>query len=193
MPLDNFHEKYFSPPMEERQFIYPKPRADLFLNLVENYKIFCPKLTILYAGLNFSAELGIDYCIVFRGVNKEGRKFVLWDCPYLYCNRTIPSYRYAVKNSLHKEFFDECVFHLSQIPQGNFLEFVESNICDLSLDPKDPKFWKRNENAPVFMKAMRDLAAEYKPQGYRNPNRPKRYDDLLSANFFAQQQNQNNA
>lgn len=174
MPID-FHEKYFKPPMDERLLIYPKPRQDLFLNLVENYKIFCSDLTMLYAGLNYDSSLKIDYLVIFHRI-LENQDVILWDCPFLYSNRTIPSYRYAVKNQLHKEFFQECKFHLCQIVQYRFIEFLESGLCnELSVKSDNPRFWKDPRNIGDLMKGMSELSLQYRPVGYRNPNRPKEY------------------
>ena len=174
MSID-FHEKYFKPPLDERLYILPKPRQQLFLNLVENYKLYCPDLTMLYAGLNYDSSEKMDYLIIFHR-ELEGQDVILWDCPFLYSNRTIPSYRYAVRNNLHKEFFTECKFHMCQIVQPKFIEFLESNLCNyLSLDPEDPRFWKLPENCKDLMHGMGELSLQYRPVGYRNPNRPERY------------------
>ena len=174
MSID-FHEKFFNPPMDERLFVYPKPRQQLFLNLVENYKLYCPDLTMLYAGLNYDSSLKLDYLVIFHRVLDE-QDVILWDCPFLYSNRAIPAYRYAVKNNLHEDFFKECKFHMCQIVQPRFIEFLESNLCNnLSLNPKDPRFWKDPKNVYDLMNGMSELSLQYKPVGYRNPNRPKNY------------------
>ena len=175
MSLD-FHEKYFKCPMEERYYIYPKPRIELFLNLIENYKVFCPGLTLLYAGLNYDSELKIDYLVIFHTHTDKDGDVILWDSPFLYSNRTVPAYRYAVKNNLHKEFFTECMSHFCQISENKFIEFLESNMCNyLALSPEDPKFWKLSENSHDLMKGMSEMSLQYKPSGYRNPNRPTKF------------------
>lgn len=174
MPLD-FHERYFSPPEEERLIVYPDAREKLFINLVENYKIFCPDFDILYAALNFDSEIKIDYLIIFHTVYEE-REIVLWDAPFLYSNRAIPAYRYAVKKSLHDEFFKECRAHLCMIPQERFIEFLKSYIGgELSLDPEDERFWKNPNMTQTLMRGMSEMSLQYRPVGYRNPNRPKEY------------------
>ena len=40
-------------PFEEKTFILPQPRIKLFQNLIENYKVFCPELKLIYAFLNY--------------------------------------------------------------------------------------------------------------------------------------------
>ena len=129
-------------PLEERLMIYPKPRQQLFLNLVENYKIFCPYIKMIYAALNFDSELKIDYLVIFEG-EKNGKRFILWDAPYIYTNRCIPAYRYVVKNSLHAQFFESCKNHFSQMERDKFIEFLNSSLCgNLSTDSNNEKYWK---------------------------------------------------
>lgn len=174
MSID-FHERFFSPPQEERLMVYPDAREKLFINLVENYKIFCPDLTILYAALNFDSELKIDYLIIFY-TRFENKDVIMWDAPFLYSNRAIPAYRYAVNNSLHEDFFKECRFHLCMMPQDRFIEFLRSYVGgELSLEPMNDRFWKNPEMGPTLMKGMSELSLQYRPVGYRNPNRPKEY------------------
>lgn len=174
MPMD-FHERFFSPPQEERLFVYPEARQKLFINLVENYKIFCPELQIIYAALNYDSELKIEYLIIFHTV-LEGQEVIMWDCPFLYSNRAIPAYRYAVKRSMHSEFFTECKAHLCMIPQDKFIQFLGSYLCgELSLDPEDERFWKNPSMMGDLMRGMSEMSLQYRPVGYRNPNRPKEY------------------
>ena len=59
---------------------------------------------MIYGALNFDSELKIDYIVIFEATFK-GKKFILWDAPYIYTPRCVPAYRYVVKNNLHKEFF----------------------------------------------------------------------------------------
>lgn len=154
-------------PMEERIFIQPKARQQLFINLVENYKLFCPTINMIYAALNYNSELKIDYLVVFETIT-EGKQIILWDAPYIYTSRCIPAYRYVVQNNLHKEFFNSCAMHFSQIDIVKFIEFLNSDLCgNLSIDTKDPTYWKNPENANVLMKGMSELSLLYKPQGFR--------------------------
>ena len=67
-------------PFEEKTFILPQPRIKLFENLIENYKVFCPELKLIYAFLNFNSKNPIDYLIIFTGTSK-GQKALLWDVP----------------------------------------------------------------------------------------------------------------
>lgn len=179
MPMD-YHERFFSPPMEEREFVYPEARQKLFINLVENYKIFCPDLSIVYAALNYNSELKIEYLIIFHIVKKEengtDRALIMWDAPFLYSNRAIPAYRYAVKKNMHQQFFQECRNHLCMIPQERFLEFLQSYVGgELSIDPNNERFWKNPNMVDTLMHGMSEMSLQYRPVGYRNPNRPKEY------------------
>ena len=118
-------KKEIDVPIEERILVYPKQRQELFINLVENYKLFCSNIKMIYTALNYDAELKIEYLVIFEGSNK-GKEFILWDAPYIYTNRAIPAYRYAIKNNLHEEFFNTCVNHFSQMDKDKFFEFISS-------------------------------------------------------------------
>ena len=150
-------------PFEEKTFILPQPRIKLFENLIENYKVFCPELKLIYAFLNFNSKNPIDYLVIFTGTSK-GQKVLLWDVPYLYSNKTIPAYRYICKNNLFDRFFKYCEESMCRMNYERFLEFIPCNLCGLSLDPKDEKYWKKQENADSLVAAMCDLSLQYTPQ-----------------------------
>jgi len=166
-------KKEIDVPINERLIVYPKQRQQLFLNLVENYKIFCPNLKMLYAALNFDSELKIDYLVIFEGY-KKGKRFIIWDSPFLYTNRAIPAYRYAVKNNLHKEYFDTCIANFCNMEYPKFVEFLNSNLCkNLSLDSNSDKYWKSPDNSHSLMKGMSELGLLYIPEGFTNKGRRK--------------------
>ena len=160
-------------PIEECLMVYPKQRQQLFLNLVENYKIFCPSLKMIYAALNFDSSLKIEYLVIFEA-SMKGKTFILWDFPFIYTNRAIPAYRYVVKNNLHKEYFDTCTAHLCQMEKDKFIEFLNSNLCgNLSTDSRSPSYWKSPENSHKLMKGMSEMGMIYIPEGFRNSGRRK--------------------
>ena len=163
----------FDVPMEERLMIYPKQRQQLFLNLVENYKIFLPNLKMIYAALNFDSELKIDYLVIFEAY-KKGKPFILWDAPFIYTNRAMPAYRYAVKNNKHKEYFDTCLKHLCQMERDKFTQFLTSDLCGhLSINNKNSSYWKSPDNSNELMKGMSELGLQYVPEGFVNKGRRK--------------------
>ena len=167
------NDKEINIPMEERLMVYPKQRQELFINLVENYKVFCPNIRMVYAGLNFNSELKIDYIVIFETVI-QGKNLILWDCPFAYTTRAIPAYRYVIKNNLYKEFFDTCMQHFCQIERERFVEFLNSELGgNLSTNENDPKYWKRAENSEILMKGMVELSLLYTPKGFRNSGRRK--------------------
>ena len=160
-------------PIEERLMIYPKQRQQLFLNLVENYKIFCPNIKMIYAAMNFDSELKIDYLVMFETIHK-GKPFILWDSPFMYTNRSVPAYRYVVKNSLHKDFFESCANHFCQMDRDKFIEFLNSDLCgNLSADSNNPSYWKLPENSHALMKGMSEMGLLYIPEGFRNTGKRK--------------------
>ena len=118
-------------PFEEKTFILPQPRIKLFENLIENYKVFCPELKLIYAFLNFNSKNPIDYLIIFTGTSK-GQKVLLWDVPYLYSNKTIPAYRYICKNNLFDQFFKFCEESMCRMNYERFIEFIPCNLCSPS-------------------------------------------------------------
>ena len=173
-----FHEKYFDVPMEERLYVLPDARQKLFINMIENFKVFCPDIQLIYGAMNFNEDLKVDYLVIFK-VMVENREIILWDNPVLYTNRTIPSYRYAIRNNEHQAFFMECRAHFSQISIGKFYEYLQTDHChNLSLDPKSPNYWKNPNNSEKLISGMSELAIQYTPKGFRNPIKPT--DDMLS-------------
>lgn len=153
----------FNPPLEERLYIFPDAREKLFLNLIENYKIFFPNLQIIYASLNFSVELKADYIVIFYLV-KNNKPLILWDCPFMYTNRCIPAYRYAVKTNQFKNYFDCCGEHFCQMDYSRFREYLVSPLAgELSFDEKSPKYWLDPNNTYDVIKAMVDLSLLYRP------------------------------
>ena len=159
----------FNPPLEELLIIYPDARKKLFYNLIENYKIYLPGIKMIYASLNFNSELRIDYIAIFTGVLNNGYKFLFWDSPYAFTNRSIPGYRYAIKTNQYQEFFNECKKHICQIPYSKFVEFIQSDLCgNLSMDPNSSNFWKNPENSEVLIKNITELGLLYRPKGFRD-------------------------
>lgn len=168
-----FKDKEIDIPIEERLMVYPKQRQQLFLNLVENYKIFCPNVKMIYAALNFDSELKIDYLVMFESVQK-GKTFIIWDSPFMYTNRSIPAYRYVVKNNMHDKFFESCTNHFCQMERDKFIEFLNSDLCgNLTTDPKDTDYWKLANNSHRLMKGMSEMALMYIPEGFRNTGKRK--------------------
>lgn len=158
----------FMVPEEERLFVTPSARQSLFINLVENYKVFCPNAEMIYAALNYDSDLKIDYLVVFS-TRVNDKSVVLWDTPYLYTNRAIPAYRYAVKTNQHAAFFKECMKNFKQIERERFIEFLGSDYCHgLTLDHDSPNYWRNPENAPALMEGIVDLALVYIPKGFKN-------------------------
>lgn len=150
-------------PFEEKKFILPKPRIKLFNNLIENYKIFCPELNLIYGFLNFNSQTPIDYLLIFTA-QSSGHKVLLWDAPYLYTNKTIPAYRYICKNNLFETFFKFTEESMCRMSYDKFKEFIECNLCGLSNNPDSPLYWKKQENGDQLLSSMAELALQYTPQ-----------------------------
>lgn len=150
-------------PFEEKTFILPDLRIKLFQNLIENYKVFCPQLKLVYAYLNFNSKNPIDYLLMFTYTDSK-RKILLWDAPYLYSNKTIPAYRYICKNNLYEQFFKYCEESMCRMNYEKFLEFIPCNLCGLSLDKTNDKYWKSESNADHLLESMAELSLQYTPR-----------------------------
>ena len=158
----------FKVPEEQMLFVAPQARQQLFINLIENYKIFCPDLNMIYAALNFNSALRIEYLVVFD-VILNGKQLVLWDNPYVFTNRAIPAYRYAVNTNQHAAYFKECRKNFKQIEAERFTEFLGSDYCHgLTLDHDSERYWRNPDNAPDLMEGIADLGLLYTPKGFKN-------------------------
>lgn len=161
-------EKKFEVPFDERIMILPKARQELFINLVENYKVFVPSLHMIYGALNYQSELKVEYLVVFE-VNIDGNDLIVWDAPFIYTNRALPAYRYAVRNNMHTAFFSECRSHLCRINRDKFFEFLKSSLSgNLTDDPNDSNYWKDPNNSHTLIKGLSDMSLLYIPEGFRS-------------------------
>ena len=151
-------------PQEYKEFILPKDRIALFKNFLANMKVFLPSLDRVYAYLNFDSSLPIDYLIIYRGVSKSGVGIILWDCPYLYSNKTIPAYRYIAANNMYQQFFQYMADSMPRMEYSKFLELITSNLCGLDFDPNSDKYWKSPDNALTLAKTLTDISLEYRPK-----------------------------
>ena len=151
-------------PQEYKQFILPQDRIALFRNFLENFAVFLPSLKKVYAFLNFDSTLPIDYLIIYEGVNKNnGTGIILWDCPYLYSNKTMPAYRYIAANNMYQQFFQFMSDSMPRMEYAKFIELIPSNLCGLSFDKSSDKYWKDPNNAMTLAKTLSDLSMEYRP------------------------------
>lgn len=159
-------------PQEELFFITPDERKKFFLNLVENFKLYCPKLKMIYGALNYDSSLMVEYLTIFETTTEIGsvsRDMIVWDSPYLYTNRALPAYKYAVRTGQHEKYFNMCAAHMAVIPRAKFSEFIVSDLCgNLSFDKNSDRHWKKPENAKRLIKGMSELSIQYVPRGFRN-------------------------
>lgn len=156
-------EEKLNIPKEEKRYITPELRQKLFLNILENYKVYAPHLKRLHAFLNFDSSNPIDYLVMFTAITENGNVFVLWDMPIQYSNRTTPGYRYVVKNNLYDDFFADSLKYMCKAPFSKFEEFI-IDACKLSWDKASPLYWKKPENSKEFIKNLMSLSLLYKPQ-----------------------------
>lgn len=176
--------KEFRVPLEELLVIYPKERQQFFINLVENYKIFCPSTKMIYGALNYDSELKVDYFVLFEGYSKN-KKVIIWDAPFIYTNRSLPAYRYAIKTNQFKEFFDNCMMHFTVMDYGNFFDFVQSKLCgNLSLNKNDSNYWKSPDNINLLIKGISECSLLYRPNGFKPKAIPANIEPNLPPTDF---------
>lgn len=157
------YEHEIDVPFDEKKFILPQSRIKLFNNMIDNFKVYYPGLKLLYAYLNFNSETPVDYLLIFSYDVDGESKAIYWQIPYLYSNKTLPAYRYICKNGLYETFFTFCMESMCKMPYEKFKEFIPSNLCNLSFDKTDSKFWKNPDNADILTKAMANLSLQYTP------------------------------
>lgn len=156
------HKPPYTVPRDELLYITPEARKKLFYNLLQNYKVFCPGMTLQYAYLNFNSKIPIDYCVVFSAIGKNKEKITAWSCPYIFGWDSIPGYRYAVKNNLHDKFFAETSSMMARIRTVRFNEFIEM-MCQLSVEDGE-SCWKNEEFADTVLDNLSEMALRYTPQ-----------------------------
>lgn len=157
------YEHEIDVPFEEKTFILPEDRQALFTNLIENYKVFCPEMKLVYAFLNYNSEQPVDYLLIFSAFS-HGVKVCLWDVPFLYSNKTIPAYRYICRNNLYTQFFTFCRESLCRMSWDKFKDFIPSRFCNLSWDKDNIHYWKNPENSKALVQGMMDLSLQYTPK-----------------------------
>lgn len=152
------HVYPYQVPRDELLFITPEPRKKLFLNMIENYKVFCPTMKLEYAYLNTDSKYPVDYLIIFSATSTDGKPIFLWKCPYLYTWDSIPGYRYAVRNNLIPQFFNEESHNMCIISRSRFKEFL-AEMCHIPWSD-----WKNSTHAIELMNKMSDLSLRYTPK-----------------------------
>ena len=85
---------------------------------------------------------------------------MVWDNPVQYTNRSIPGYRYYVKNNRFNDFFEECGKNFCRIPWDKFQEFIQYG-CNLSWKKEDDLYWKKPENSFTLLKNLHELSFLY--------------------------------
>lgn len=153
-------DKKLKIPREEKRYITPEPRKKLFLHLINEYNTRYPDLKIIYANLNHNPDIPIDYVLMFMSKDESNRDVLYIEVPYLYSDRTIPGYRYCVRNKLLDDFFQESVSLMTKISYDRFVEFVNV-MLELSVVENSPLYWKNENNIEKFTNGLLELSARY--------------------------------
>jgi len=156
------HTHPFEIPRDELLWIDPQTRKTLFYNMLDNYRVYCPNLTLEYAYLNFNSKLPFDYTVVFSGRSTTKERIMAWKCAYVYSWDSIPGYRYVVREGKHAEFFDDQMKTMCRISRGRFNEFIQM-MCQLSLNEQDESYWKSPYFAETLLDNLSELSLRYTP------------------------------
>lgn len=164
----NLPESGLNVPPDKCLYIPTDIRQKVFVNMIENYQIFCPDLTMQYGALGWDSSLGIDYLVIFT-TKVNGNKIILWDSPYAFTNRGTAAYWYVIQTSQHEAFFKECRIHMKEIKRKEFNDYLKSSYCNsLSLNPISARYWKRPENYLDLFRGMSDISLVHTPRGFKN-------------------------
>lgn len=148
-------------PMPEKMYILPEAREKLFMHMINEYKTRCPGLTLLYAYLNHDAEFPVDYLLIFKAMSDDNRvSLILFETPYLYSDRTLPGYRYCLRNNLLDDFFQESTDQMPRLSRGRFNEYI-TTMLELSMNKESPEYWRAPGNASKLGKGLVDLSVIY--------------------------------
>lgn len=107
----------------------------------------------------FDQPCQVDYYLIFSGIS-AGREVIFIDLPFVYSKRSIPAYRYCIREHKERDFFVNAIEEMARIPRQKFNEFIEM-MAKLSLDKDDPLYWKKPENSDQLMKYLVDLQLRY--------------------------------
>lgn len=107
----------------------------------------------------FDQPCMIDYVFIFT-VTVSGVETVFIDAPYIYSKRSLPGYRYCMRENKQRDFFIVATDEMTRIPRKLFNEFI-TEMCHLSLDKDSPQFWKKEESYDSLIQNLVGLNLRY--------------------------------
>lgn len=102
-------------------------------------------------------DIQVDYCIIWESPYEDK---VYFDLPYIHTNRSIPGYRYCVRENKLDLWFQLALEDMANLDTDKFAEYIESHM-KLSLDEESDLFWKKNENKVKLVSSLIDLGLRY--------------------------------
>lgn len=150
-------------PSEVLRYIEPGPRKAVLKNLVAAYGERFKNFTPLFVYLNHDAEKMYDYLIIMQSNHTSmSQKIIIFDFPPIFTERSLPGYRYCVKNGLKEDFFQEVEGRMVRLFYTKFVEFIES--LRLTMNEKDEEnYWLNKDKLPLVLEALFDLSLRYTP------------------------------
>lgn len=148
-------------PIDEKLYIMPDVRAKLFSKLLQDYAKYYPKYKLIYGVLNnkATATMAVDFMLIFE-YKVGNNNVILIEAPFQYSDRTIPGYRYCLREGLIQDYFEEAGELMVRMPAYRFYEFLNLRL-DLSDNPESEDYWKREEHAEKLTEGMVDLSVRF--------------------------------
>lgn len=160
-------------PRQEVMFMDPRIRSKFFMNILNEYKKRCPNFKLEYAFLNTDPKCPLDFVFLFSTKSTDGTtNLAIYDMTYLYADRSLPGYRYCLRmdkkqsiniddpKSMTSKYFEQGINNMVTLEQYKFNEFI-NHYMELSIDPKNDKYWKKPKYAKDVAKNMMDMSLRY--------------------------------
>lgn len=146
-------------------------RAQYFADMIGKFKEKYPRLKILYAncmsGATFNADHPKpDFILIARAMmvssdkNLPDRPIIMIDAPLLFTDRAIAGWTLAVEQGNMDAYFEYMIDKMLRITEQRFIEYIV-HMCLLTMDPNDPRYWKRPENLDKLCNEIMELYARF--------------------------------
>ena len=146
-------------------------RTRYFADMIDQFKKKYPSLKILYANCMSGATFDAghpkpDFILITRGIMKSNqtnmpdRPIILIDAPLLFTDRAIAGWTLAVEEGNKDGYFQYMLDKMLRITEQRFIEYI-IHMCLLSMNPEDPRYWKRPENLDKLCNEIMELYARF--------------------------------
>lgn len=152
-------------PIDEKLYILPDVRAKLFNHLIKEYGKRFPDYKLIYGLLNNNASptMAIDFMLIFE-YRVQNKNVILIEIPFQYSDRTIPGYRYCLREGLINDYFEEAGELMVRLPAYRYYEYLNLRL-NLSDNPDDPLYWRKKEHSEKLIEGLVDLSLRFTRKG----------------------------